>query len=128
MNIKKFVIATVFISTAIGLNFAYAAENSLNIFATKTIDILLLIRDKKLVTDEGYIRLQTDGKITGMMNGAPVTGGWSIKGDFYCRSITYGDKGTDTDCQIILNTDKGIVFHRHRGVGRKVGPYLVQTM
>ncbi|MGL1921117.1 MAG: hypothetical protein OCD03_08820 [Hyphomicrobiales bacterium] len=107
---------------------AHAADNGFKITATKTLDILAQIIDKKLSSPEGHIQLNADGKISGLMGGQMVTGEWSSKGDFYCRNITIGTKRTDTDCQIILNSPNGIIFHRHRGAGRKVGPYVVSQM
>lgn len=128
MNLNvRFATLALLLALPIGFT-ASAAENTLKITATKTLDILADIQDKKLATDKGYIMLQSDGKITGMMNAAPVVGEWSTKDEYYCRSITYGNQRTDTDCQIILNTPDGVIFHRHRGGGRKVGPYLVQIM
>lgn len=126
--IKLVAVSGLAVCLSLGINTSFAAENTLEITATKTLDILALIQDKKLVTEDGYIMLQSDGKITGLMKGAPVVGEWSAKDEHYCRSIQYGDGYVDTDCQIILNTKDGVIFHRHRGGGRKVGPYLVQIM
>ena len=100
--------------------------NALEIKAKTTADILTAITDKKLVNDKGYIMLKSDGKIEGMSDGKSVTGEWSEQGGFYCRSMAVGDGYLDTDCQIILNTDDGLIFHRHKGAGRKVGPYKAQ--
>ncbi|MBL1241372.1 MAG: hypothetical protein COB13_005955 [OCS116 cluster bacterium] len=103
-----------------------SAATALEIKAKTTPDILMAITDKKLVNDKGYIVLKSDGKIEGMSGGKSVSGKWSEKDGFYCRSMAVGDGYVDTDCQIILNTDKGIIFHRHKGAGRKVGPYKAQ--
>lgn len=123
---RKFLKLTI-IGLAFFANSTYAAETSIKIEATKTLGILSAIVDKKLATDEGYILLSAGGKISGQMAGDLVSGEWSTKDEYYCRSIKYGDKRIDTDCQIILNSDQGVIFHRHRGGGRKVGPYRVMS-
>ncbi|MBL1420720.1 MAG: hypothetical protein COC24_009455 [Alphaproteobacteria bacterium] len=103
-----------------------SAVNALEISAKSTAGILTAITDKKLINDKGHIILKSDGKIEGVSDGKLVTGDWSEKDGFYCRSMAVGDGRVDTDCQIILNTDEGLIFHRHKGAGRKVGPYKAQ--
>lgn len=101
---------------------------AVDVTGQKTSVILAQIIDKKLVTKGGFIVLNKQGEITGNVDSNAVTGSWSEKDGYYCRSVTYGSKRTDTDCQIILNTSEGLFFHRHRGGGRKVGPYFAQDM
>ena len=81
---------------------------------------------KKLVTEGGYVNVGEDGTLTGAFGSGEVTGKWTWEGEYYCRTVQVGFRDLGHDCQAVLVTEDGLVFHRNKGGGRKSPPYQVE--
>ena len=81
---------------------------------------------KKLVTKGGVVYQGEDGTLTGAFGSRELTGKWTWEGEYYCRTVQVGDRDFGHDCQAVLVTEDGLVFHRNKGGGKKSTPYQVE--
>jgi hypothetical protein len=66
------------------------------------------------------IRLQVepDGDITGNGMGWPVSGAWTWRDGFFCRSLNWGGDDLGDDCQTVLQNGDQLRFVAERGGGQ----------
>ena len=81
---------------------------------------------KKLVTKSGYVNVGKDGSLRGEFGGRELTGKWYWEDGYYCRTVKLGDRDLGHDCQAVLVTEDGMVFHRGKGQGKKSSPYRAE--
>lgn len=81
---------------------------------------------KRLVSEVGWVDVGKDGSLRGEFGGRELTGNWYWEDEYYCRTVRLGDRDMGHDCQAVLVTDDGMVFHRGKGEGRKSPPYRAE--
>lgn len=85
----------------------------------KKADLYSMVVDKKLVASWGWAMLGSDGTVSGLVNGAKVSGTWKWKGGYYCRELMIGDKAEPNNCQTVHISGSDVVFIRDKGKGRQ---------
>jgi hypothetical protein len=63
------------------------------------------------------LRVTRDGNITGRAFGRYVSGNWTWEDTFFCRSMTWGQKEIDYNCQEVRVTGNRLIFQSDRGTG-----------
>lgn len=58
------------------------------------------------------------GEIGGRAFGSQVTGNWNWQGQFFCRTMRWGSKQLDPNCQMVRISGDTIRFISDRGEGR----------
>ncbi|MDE0057104.1 MAG: hypothetical protein OXP07_03195 [Defluviicoccus sp.] len=81
---------------------------------------------KRLVSESGWVDVGKDGSLMGEFGGRELTGKWYWEDEYYCRTVQLGDRDFGHDCQVVLVTEDGMVFHRGKGEGRKSPPYRAE--
>ena len=81
----------------------------LNAVAANILEIKLLRLQLKVLDN---------GKITGKAFGRDVTGAWEWTNGFFCRSMTWGDRELENNCQQVVNDRKSLIFISDKGTGR----------
>ena len=64
------------------------------------------------------LKVLDNGKITGKAFGRDVTGAWEWTNGFFCRSMTWGDRELENNCQQVVKDGKSLIFISDKGTGR----------
>ena len=63
------------------------------------------------------LRVTRDGTITGRAFGRDVSGNWTWEDTYFCRSMTWGQKDIDYNCQEVRVAGDRLIFQSDRGTG-----------
>ena len=63
------------------------------------------------------LNVGSDGRITGRAFGRPVTGEWTWKSRYFCRSMQWGDEPIPHNCQTVDRIGGKLRFRSDRGTG-----------
>jgi len=87
---------------------------------TKKPDFLAAVAGH--VLEIGLLRVQLQvlesGEITGKAFGRGVTGTWDWRDGFFCRSMTWGDRELEYNCQQVKKEGTSLIFTSDKGGGR----------
>jgi hypothetical protein len=87
---------------------------------TKKPDFLAAVAGH--VLEIGLLRVQLQvlesGEITGKAFGRGVTGTWDWRDGFFCRSMTWGDRELEYNCQQVKKEGASLIFTSDKGGGR----------
>lgn len=81
---------------------------------------------KKLVYKKGEVTVHDDGTLTGIHAGKKLSGSWSWKDEYYCRTGKVGKKDIGHDCQVVEQSGNNLIFIRKKGKGKKSTPYQIE--
>ena len=81
----------------------------LSAVATNILEIRLLSLQLKVLDS---------GEITGKAFGRGVTGSWEWTDGFFCRSMTWGDRELEYNCQQVKKDGASLIFTSDKGTGR----------
>ncbi|WP_099827745.1 dihydrodipicolinate reductase [Oceaniglobus indicus] len=84
---------------------------------TDKSDFVNLINGRELTRFGIRLSVSPGGAITGTAFTADVTGSWTWSGDYFCRSLKYGNKQLADNCQTVAVSGATIRFTADRGAG-----------
>ncbi|OWU86266.1 hypothetical protein ATO6_05375 [Oceanicola sp. 22II-s10i] len=84
----------------------------------KRSEFINIVEGRKLTYLGVSLRVFRDGRITGRAFGREVTGSWNWQDGFFCRTLNWGDKPFDRNCQKVDAGDSGVRFTSDRGTGQ----------
>ena len=102
-------------------SFPLMSEAQTNEWITEEDRFINLIDGKKLKRFLIELSVQTDGTIIGMGAGTDVTGNWNWQHNYFCRSLSWGNRDLGTDCQKVELKDKKLFFTSDQGRGTTAG-------
>ena len=110
---KRFVAAAVIASpTTLAASAASAKQ------VTDKSEFLNIVSGKTISRPLVKISVTSDGRIFGKGAKWPVTGNWSWKGGYFCRSLDWGGSDLGYDCQMVTFENGSIRFTSQRGKGQ----------
>ncbi|WP_380053660.1 hypothetical protein ACFE33_11890 [Falsihalocynthiibacter sp. SS001] len=65
--------------------------------------------------DGNNLFIHQDGTISGVFGGEQMTGNWEWRRGYYCRTLA--SHSQDSDCQLFLLIENGVIGIRDRGQG-----------
>ena len=114
-------VQTEILSTEIAINHLMNTLGEPGFMRIATLaQFLDLVADRQLdlITTEGFLRLGSDGMISGVSNGAVATGSWFWENGFWCREISFdGELVLPLDCQVLEVRGSDFRFTRNQGNG-----------
>jgi len=85
---------------------------------TEKSEFLSLVSGKTISRPLVKLSVSSDGQISGKGAKWPVTGKWTWKGGYFCRSLDWGGTDLGYDCQMVTMNNGSISFTAERGKGR----------
>lgn len=79
---------------------------------------IALIEGKTLTRLGVRLRVSRDGRISGRAFGKVVTGEWTWKAPYFCRSMQWGDEPLPYNCQQVSQRGQNLRFQSDRGTGQ----------
>ncbi|MFN3644996.1 MAG: dihydrodipicolinate reductase [Gemmobacter sp.] len=76
-----------------------------------------LVKDRALTRFGITLNVAPDGTIRGRAFGRPVTGAWSWKGGYFCRTLIFGDENLGDNCQLVEKRGESLRFTADQGKG-----------
>ena len=74
---------------------------------------------KKFGNKDGYFVMHEDETFTGKFGSKKLTGEWTWKDEFYCRSGKLGSRKLKQDCQVLFLEGDTLTGNRKKGKGKK---------
>lgn len=72
----------------------------------------------KTLTQVGIrLNVRGDGSITGRAFGQDVRGTWTWEGPYFCRTLSYGKRTLERNCQTVEKNEAGLRFTADQGQG-----------
>ncbi len=81
-------------------------------------EFLARVADRPLRAKGMAFTLQSDGRITGTIDGRRLTGTWSWSDGCFCRTASLDEEVPDTDCERIEISGDRMRYTRRRGTGQ----------
>lgn len=125
MNWKALLVATALIGAAASILIRPASADDVRI--TTEQEFRAKAAGKTLVTNGGRVLVGEDGTLSGKFGDRWLLGKWYWDDTFYCRNVILDGRDLGHDCQVVLVTDDGLVFHRNKGHGKKSTPYRMES-
>ncbi len=78
---------------------------------------LSLVQDRALTRFGITLNVGPDGRITGRGFGMDVTGEWSWRDGFFCRTLAFGSRAEPLNCQVVERRGSTLRFTADKGAG-----------
>ncbi|MEM7439928.1 MAG: hypothetical protein AAF393_10035 [Pseudomonadota bacterium] len=71
--------------------------------------------NRTLANNDGSLRIRSNGRVTGTLQGKKLTGAWNWQGKRFCRALKWGGQDMGSTCQTVVINGKNISFVRPNG-------------